>query len=166
MAFNHNELILHCGGVKVDREDLDMHGLPKAATATHFPVLHGTVVKTLLQQLQYQDDMEIVREEYGLHKDGAQMFGLLTMLPRVATRWQAWNPANQETRIARARDQKDYAICIGIRNSHDRSFPAAIALGSRVFVCDNLSLTGEIKIARRHTRFIHRDLPVVVSHRS
>jgi hypothetical protein len=28
-----------------------------------------------------------------------------------------------------------------------------------VFVCDNLAFSGEIKIARKHTRFIVRDLP-------
>jgi hypothetical protein len=27
---------------------------------------------------------------------------------------------------------------IGLRNSHDKSFPAAIAMGSSVFCCDNL----------------------------
>ena len=32
-----------------------------------------------------------------------------------------------------------------------------------IFVCDNLSFSGEVKIARKHTRFINRDLPQLVS---
>jgi hypothetical protein len=32
-----------------------------------------------------------------------------------------------------------------------------------VFVCDNLAFSGEIKIARKHTRFVVRDLPGLVS---
>jgi len=51
---------------------------------------------------------------------------------------------------------------IGLRNSHDKTFPAAIALGSAVFVCDNLAFSAEVTIARRHTRFIERDLPRIV----
>ena len=56
----------------------------------------------------------------------------------------------------------DYGLVIGLRNSHDKSFPAAIALGSGTFVCDNLAFSSEVTIARRHTRFIERDLPRVV----
>ena len=58
--------------------------------------------------------------------------------------------------------QDDYGLVIGLRNSHDKSFPASIALGSGVFVCDNLAFSAEVTIARRHTRFIERDLPRVV----
>jgi hypothetical protein len=43
--------------------------------------------------------------------------------------------------------------------TYDKSFPAGIVAGANVFVCDNLSFSGEIKIARKHTRFILRDLP-------
>ena len=32
-----------------------------------------------------------------------------------------------------------------------------------MFVCDNLAFSGEIKIARKHTRFVVRDLPGLVS---
>src|SRR6185369_10139854 len=64
--------------------------------------------------------------------------------------------------VANGRAHDDYSLVIGLRNSHDKSFPAAIALGSAVTVCDNLSFAGEVTIARRHTRFIERDLPRVV----
>ncbi|MGC3990620.1 MAG: hypothetical protein QM796_13255 [Chthoniobacteraceae bacterium] len=40
--------------------------------------------------------------------------------------------------------------------------PAGVVAGASVFVCDNLSFSGEVKLARKHTRFIHRDLPSLV----
>ena len=46
-----------------------------------------------------------------------------------------------------------------MRNSHDKTFPAGIVAGASVFVCENLSFSGEVKFARKHTRFINRDLP-------
>jgi hypothetical protein len=64
--------------------------------------------------------------------------------------------------VANGRAHDDYGLVIGLRNSHDKSFPAAIALGSSVFVCDNLAFSAEVTIARRHTRFIERDLPRIV----
>ena len=47
------------------------------------------------------------------------------------------------------------------RNSHDKAFPAGIVAGTQVFVCDNLAFGGEVKFARKHTRFILRDLPLI-----
>ena len=58
---------------------------------------------------------------------------------------------------------EDYCWVLGLRNSHDKTFPAGIVAGASVFVCDNLSFSGEIKFARKHTRFIVRDLPQLVS---
>lgn len=54
-------------------------------------------------------------------------------------------------------------MVIGVRNSHDKSFPAGLVVGASVFVCDNLSFSGEIKLARKHTSNINRDLPQLIS---
>jgi hypothetical protein len=35
-------------------------------------------------------------------------------------------------------------------------------LGASIFVCDNLSFSGEVKLARKHTANIERDLPQLV----
>jgi hypothetical protein len=59
-------------------------------------------------------------------------------------------------------DQDDYTRILGLSNSHDKSFPAAIAAGSQVCVCDNLAFSGEVKLARRHTKYILRDITLVV----
>ena len=55
-------------------------------------------------------------------------------------------------------DGGDHSIVLGVRNSHDKSFAASIVAGSGVFVCDNLAFSGEIRVARKHTINIMRDL--------
>jgi hypothetical protein len=55
--------------------------------------------------------------------------------------------------------QNEYGFIVGARNSHDKRFPAGLAVGSSVFICDNLSFSGEISVTRKHTVFINRDLP-------
>ena len=40
---------------------------------------------------------------------------------------------------------------IGFRNSYDRSMSIGIAAGTRVFICDNLALSGEYISMRKHT---------------
>jgi hypothetical protein len=87
--------------------------------------------------------MRIVTEAHGLSADGSRYFGLL--------------------QVANGQEQADYSYVLGLRNSHDKRFPAGLVVGSAVFVCDNLAFSGEIKIARKHTRFIVRDLPGLVS---
>ena len=99
----------------------------------------------LLEQVESTltgNGLTIVNQAHALWQDGRRYFGLL------------------EVHNGAAHD--DYSLVIGLRNSHDKSFPAAIGLGSGVFVCDNLAFSAEVTIARRHTRFIERDLPRVV----
>jgi len=86
--------------------------------------------------------MTVANEAHALWNDGLRYFGLLE--------------------VTNGQLHDDYGLVIGLRNSHDKSFPAAIALGSAVFVCDNLAFSAEVTIARRHTRFIERDLPRIV----
>lgn len=52
---------------------------------------------------------------------------------------------------------------VGLRNSHDKSFPAGICAGSAPFVCSNLVFHNEIVLNRRHTTNMLRDLPQIVS---
>jgi hypothetical protein len=56
------------------------------------------------------------------------------------------------------RDINDFSWVVGVRNSHNKMFPAGLVAGTRVFVCDNLAFSGEVKISRKHTRFAERDL--------
>jgi hypothetical protein len=47
--------------------------------------------------------------------------------------------------VANGLNPEDFGLVAGVRNSHDKSFPASLVLGASMFVCDNLSFSGEVK---------------------
>jgi hypothetical protein len=62
----------------------------------------------------------------------------------------------------RSKDDGDYGLSVGIRNSHDMSFPVGLLLGSRVFVCSNLAFSGEEKVQTKHTKYVMDRLPKLI----
>tara|TARA_A200000159_G_scaffold83032_1_gene76756 strand:- start:580 stop:1449 length:870 start_codon:yes stop_codon:yes gene_type:complete len=61
------------------------------------------------------------------------------------------------------RAASDRGCVVGLRNSHDKTFPAGLCAGDAPFVCDNLIFTNTIKLARRHTRNILQDLNFTIN---
>jgi hypothetical protein len=110
-------------------------------SATWVPLPHHNLLEQVETTLQ-SSGLSVVNEAHALWHDGLRYFGLLE--------------------VANGKPDEDYSLVVGLRNSHDHSFSASIAMGSAVTVCDNLAFSGEVAIARRHTRFIRRDLPRVV----
>lgn len=55
-----------------------------------------------------------------------------------------------------------YQYVLGLRNSNNKRFAAGMVIGIAPFVCDNLAFSGEVKLARKHTVFIKRDLPMMI----
>lgn len=137
-------LMLHCGSNNVNRAAVEAAPTP-AATKTWHPIPHRSLIDMLRERLPNYG-MEIVQEAHGMYKGGDRYFGMF----QVA--------GGDGAALA-----DDFGIVFGLRNSHDKSFPAGLCLGSGVFVCDNLSFSAEIVIGRRHTRHIMRDLPNLVS---
>jgi len=138
-------LMLHCGGSKLDRDVLDKLKTPRA-TKTWTPIPHGGLVDKIQGSLE-QNGYEVVSQAHGTSHNHDRYFGM----------FQVKGGDGAST------DDGDYGLVVGMRNSHDKTFPAAIALGSGVFVCDNLAFSGEVYLSRRHTRFINRDLPQVIA---
>jgi hypothetical protein len=131
--------IVHSGGKLVDRVEVERVATPPA-TESWCPIPHGRVVE-LVKSAMAELGMEIANEQYALANEGNRFFALFDLRG----------------------GHDDYNLVLGLRNSHDKTFPAALSLGSRVFVCDNLAFSGEVQIARRHTRYIERDFPALVS---
>lgn len=148
-----NNLILHCGANQVDRAEID-HVLTPQPSGRHYPVPHNQLIDATRNHFTGAD-YSVLSEAHSLTADGARYFGLLQV--RAAIPWQGITPA-----VTRNPDD-DSGLVVGIRNSHDCSFAASLVLGLGVFVCDNLSFSGEVKLARKHTRFIQRDLPALIS---
>lgn len=134
-------LCLHCGGRQVDRDRIAAVPTPPA-TATWTPIPHDRLIDHIERTVVGQG-FRIAQQAHALWGDGNRYFGLLELVHE--------NPS------------AEYGLVLGLRNSHDKSLTASIALGSQIFVCDNLSFFGEVVLARRHTRFIERDLPSIVA---
>lgn len=66
--------------------------------------------------------------------------------------------------VANGTCARDYSWAVGLRNSHDKRFLAGIVVGMSVLIFDNLSFSGETQLARKYTRFIERDLPMLTEH--
>ena len=130
-------LIMHKGGDYCSLDDLRMIPLPNE-TRTYKPVSHydlavnlGEVSGGLLR------GYELDKAQYGLAREGQQMFAVHTY---------------------RNGTSSSMGLSIGFRNSYDKSMSVGIAIGATVFVCDNLALTGEIAIMRKHTQNLWNDL--------
>lgn len=132
-----------------------IYSIPVApGSKTYKPVAHGIVRDTLLTQIE-QRGLKVVGEEWALSAQrktrtpecrdpsiytgyGSRCFGLLKL------------SGNGEFHDIPGMDT-DFTIAIGIRNSHDKSIALGIVSGVSVFVCDNMALSGENTMYRRHT---------------
>jgi hypothetical protein len=122
-------LVVHAGGREVTRDDLALVELPPA-TDSYSPVPHERLAETLLTiGRDILKGFALEKEQYALARDGKQMFGVLSF------------------RI----DSAELGLSIGFRNSYDKSMAIGIAIGASVFVCDNLALTGDITVLKKHT---------------
>ena len=134
-------LTLHCGASHVDLDEVRAVSTPRH-TDSWCPIPHHQLITTVQRTLA-TTNLRIGTQAHSLSHEGQRYFGLM------------------EVHAQKSSD--DYCWVLGLRNSHDKTFPAGIVAGASVFVCDNLSFSGEIKFARKHTRFIVRDLPQLVS---
>lgn len=133
-----NNLMLHCGAQAVETEQLLEVSTPQPQGRWQ-PVPHHDLAR-LVETTVESAGTNIIGRAHALSADGMRYFGLI----------QVASPENHDSESGQI---------IGIRNSHDKTFPAAVCCGAQVFVCDNLSFCGEVVLARRHTTNIHRDLP-------
>lgn len=133
-------LILHCGARAIDRATLANIPCPEH-TETWHPISHIELVNQVEAALT-KSNMHIVNESYGVTEDNARMFGLL--------------------QVANCRNATDYAYVIGLRGAIDKSLSRGLAIGSQVFVCDNLAFSSEIVMHRKQTKNIMEDLPLMV----
>ena len=68
-------LMLHAGASRIGRQDLLSLPMPEA-TDTHKPIAHSRVVAGIIEALAFRK-MDVVRDGYGISKDGMRMFGFL-----------------------------------------------------------------------------------------
>lgn len=117
-----------CEGKFVDRNEVALVETP-AGTASWHPVPHIEVIDAVTEVVKAHD-WTVTREQYGLAREGQKLFGVMTLNKTSSPEWYR---------------------CIGIRNSHDKSFSAGLTAGICVMVCSNMAFGGTTVIKRRHT---------------
>lgn len=132
-------IMLHKGAELIEPDTLRTLVTPEGTT-THAPIAHIAVVEMVKYALGFYGH-EIVEEHHAVTEDELRYFGVISLKSPDGL----------------------YTDTVGLRNSHDKSFPIGIAFGSRVFVCDNLAFSGDHVIKRRHTPNAKRDLPALVA---
>jgi hypothetical protein len=126
----------------VDFEKLLAVETPEA-TDSFMPIPHAMLVEMTREAIA-RAGLTIVSEEHSLARGGLRYFGGFALS----------GPDINGT---------DRRIVLGLRNSHDKAFAAAICIGNQMMVCENLCFSSDIKLARRHTVNILTDLPRVLA---
>jgi hypothetical protein len=137
-----DQLVVHRGGWTASPADLAAVAVPDE-TESYVPVPYGRLIEEVKLHVP-RFGLRVVREDYALAREGAQMFGVLTCENGTVNR--------------------TYALAIGLRSSYDRSLAVELVAGSRVFCCDNLAFHGEAgaRVRRKHTVNVFRDLPDLI----
>jgi hypothetical protein len=110
-------LILHCGGAHVTMKEINAVQTPSPTQSWH-PIPHRELITQVQNTLQ-TTNLKLGAVSHSLSHSGLRYFGLM----EVKTRKES---------------SDDYCWVLGLRNSHDKTFPCGIVAGAQVFVCDNL----------------------------
>ena len=139
----------------VDREQLksadsdvglEVNGKQMVATPdgtdSHTPIPHYALVDETHAALD-RAGLEVETEEHALARGGLRYFGGFALKGNDI-------------------EATDRQLVLGLRNAHDKSFAASVCIGNQMLVCENLCFSSDVKLARRHTLNIVRDLPLVL----
>ena len=106
---------------------------PVALGSRHKPVPHAVLIDALLAEVERRG-FTAVRSQLALGAKGAALFGVLDLQPTTLVPGQ------------------DRGIAFGFRSSTNETLAIKAVAGTRVFVCDNLAMAGDmIAFLRRST---------------
>ena len=121
-------LMMSGGGQFVDRNTVALVETP-VGTDSWKPVPHIEVIEAVSEVVKAHK-WQITEEQFGLAREGQKLFGVMKI--------------NKSS-------SADWVRCIGLRNSHDKSFSVGLSAGISVMVCSNMAFGGTTVIKRRHT---------------
>jgi len=122
------------------RKELNKNG---ERSVSYQPISHSLLIDKTRNHLD-QAGFTIEAECHNLARNNQRYFGL----------FQVSHPK---------REASERGTIVGLRNAHDKCFPAGLCAGDAPFVCDNLIFTNEVKLARRHTKNILNELDHVIA---
>lgn len=140
-------LVVHTGAASVDRHVLDTLPVPQPLGPRHFIQPFNETVEMVIDNFT-KVGLSLKDESYAVLFDRdsnapLRFFGLM------------------EVDLSGHMDPT-YALQIGVRGSYDQSISSGLAVGSRVFVCDNLAFHGEATIMTKQTLNISKRLPLLI----
>lgn len=106
---------------------------PASRGPQHEPVPHHLLARALMVEAQ-ERGYDVRRQQFALGMNGSALFGVLDLMPPGVV------------------DVEDRGMSLGFRNSTNSTLAIKVVAGTRVFVCDNLALSGDlIAVLRRNT---------------
>lgn len=132
MGLSHkNPLVTH--------DELKNLGTPEPRGSVHQPIPHHLLVSALRVEAM-ERGYDVTREELALGMNGSALFGVLDLMPAGVV-------------VAERLSATERGLSLGFRNSVNSTLAIKVVAGARVFVCDNLALSGDlIALQRRNTR--------------
>lgn len=125
-----NGILSHAQSNLITRADLQAIPAPQG-TPTWKPIGHADLIQAIDRQLLVRG-IRILDEKFAIQREGARLFGVLD--------------------LSIEGDTPEFCAAMGIRTANDRSMALEIAVGVKVFVCDNLCFSGDlIALRRKHT---------------
>ena len=115
--------------------DLILSAAVPASTKTYSPLSHLDLITSVKEQLDKRG-LKVKDERYQENRKGQQMFGHLTV--------EGFN------------GEQD--MCLGFRNSYDKSMQVGVVGGSRVIVCSNMMFAGDFKALAMHNGNLVQEL--------
>ncbi|MBI4716089.1 MAG: hypothetical protein HY760_09180 [Nitrospirae bacterium] len=127
----------HCGSRLIRPAELEQLPAPLPLGPHHRPVPHHELVGILKEELE-EAGYQVAREEYAVQNQGLKLFGVMDLVPAPGT--------------SSALSNGDKGLGLGFRHGNDQSMSLRLVAGARVFVRDNLVLSGDMIVMRRkHT---------------
>jgi len=124
-----SQLVAHRDTSKVTYEELKAIETPQS-TRYWKPVSHVELIDTMVNDLKARG-FGVAKQEFAVGGHGLKLFGTLD-LDKVLV--------------------PDVGMAVGFMHSNDKSIAIKIVGGGRVFVCDNMALSGDIMILKqKHT---------------
>jgi hypothetical protein len=119
-------LSAHKDTTKITIEQLRTINTPESSQYWR-PVAHIELVETLKSELDRRD-LSVVREEFAVGSEGRKLFGTLDINTDLVS---------------------GVGLSLGFRHSNDKRISIQIVGGGRVFVCDNMMLSGDVTLLKQ-----------------
>lgn len=128
-----SNLMAHAGAHLATLEELKALPEPQRLGAHHEPIPHYLLAMALEIEAM-ERGFDVTRSQFALGMSGSALFGVMDLMP---------------TGVVAAEER---GLSLGFRNSTNSALAIKVVAGSRVFVCDNLCLSGDmIAVLRRNT---------------